>query len=606
MSKKKNKSQISVVSLSSYTSPEIIESNNKEWVEFGSDNNYFQYLIDRFNGSTTNGAVINGIAQLIFGRGLDATDSARRPEQYAKMISLFKKDDVRKLAYDLKLFGQASIQVIYAKNKKSIVKAEHFPVETLRAEKCEADDKQIQAYYYHPNWEDVRPSEKPTRIDAFGVKKTPANIEILYIKPYTAGMYYYSTPDYQGGLQYAELEEEISNYHLSNIANGLAPSMLINFSNGVPDQRTREEIERKIYQKFSGSSASGKFILSFSDDKESAATIDPVQLSDAHNQYQFLSTEAQSKVMVAHRVVSPMLLGIKDNTGFGNNAEELKNGSIMMQNLVASPFQDLLIDAFDKILAFNDISLNLYFKTLQPLQFIDLENVQDQETRETETGIKMSKVFAELDQFGEDEDLENWELIDERKVDYDKEEELNKQIEKLNEPSLLSKVYNFVRTGTARPNAKSSQDGETEEYKYKVRYQYAPLTYSEKNSRPFCKKMVDARKLYRKEDIMQMSKIYLGDGYTNKEGKTVGWGPKGALTFDRWLYKGGGDCHHYWMRKTYRGKGKNVDVRRNSANVSVNKAKKDGFKPEVNDKKVAKRPTDMDYNGFLPTNKRFK
>ena len=418
--KTKKKSAISVVSLSSYTTPEIIETNNKEWVEFGADNNFFQYLIDRFNGSTTNGAVINGIAQLVYGRGLDATNSAKKPEQYAKMISLFKKDDVRKLAYDLKLFGQCSMQVIYAKNKRTIEKVEHFPVETLRAEKCSADDKQIQAYYYHPNWQDIKPSDKPTRIDAFGVKKTPANVEILYIKPYTAGMYYYSTPDYQGGLQYAELEEEISNYHLNNIMNGLAPSMLINFNNGVPDQQKREELERSIYKKFSGSSNAGKFILAFNDDKDSQADINPVQLSDAHNQYQFLSDESQSKIMVAHRVVSPMLLGIKDNTGFGNNAEELKNGSIMMQNLVAAPFQDLLIDAFDQILAYNGISLNLYFKTLQPLQFIDLENVQDQETREEETGIKMAKMLDRIDEFGEEEDLENWELIDERKVDYEK------------------------------------------------------------------------------------------------------------------------------------------------------------------------------------------
>ena len=87
------------------------------------------------------------------------------------------------------------------------------------------------------------------------------------------------------------------------------------------------------------------------------------------------------------------LLGIKDNTGFGNNAEELKNASILMQNIVINPFQELLIDALDKILAFNGIALNLYFKTLQPLQFMDLENVKDAETREEETGIKMSKVF---------------------------------------------------------------------------------------------------------------------------------------------------------------------------------------------------------------------
>ena len=136
-------------------------------------------------------------------------------------------------------------------------------------------------------------------------------------------------------------------------------------------------------------SNAGKFILAFNDDKESAADINPVQLSDAHNQYQFLSEESQKKIMISHRIVSPMLLGIKDSSGFGNNAEELETATVLMQNTVIIPFQELLTDAFDKILAFNNISLNLYFKTLQPLQFVDLENVKDSETREQETGVKM-------------------------------------------------------------------------------------------------------------------------------------------------------------------------------------------------------------------------
>ena len=590
---KASNSKVSFVNLSTYTSPQIVETKNKEWVEFGADNNYFQFLIDRANGSATSSACITGISQMIYGRGLDATDSSKRPEQYARMISLFKKDDVRRFAYDLKLSGQCAIQVIYSKDRKSIAKVEHLPIETLRAEKCGAEDKKVQAYYYHPDWVNIKPSEKPLRIPAFGISNTPQPIEILYVKPYEAGMYYYSTPDYQGGLQYAELEEEVSNYHLNNIMNGLAPSMLINFNNGVPDEEKQTLVENKIKAKFSGSSNAGKFILAFNDDKESAADINPVQLSDAHNQYQFLSEESQKKIMISHRIVSPMLLGIKDSSGFGNNAEELETATVLMQNTVIIPFQELLTDAFDKILAFNNISLNLYFKTLQPLQFVDLENVKDEETREQETGVKMSKVFSDLEQLGEDEDLENWELIDERKVDYDKEDELNKELNKLNNPklSLLSKVWNLATTGTARPNAKSEQDGENEEgVQFKVRYQYAPLRASN-NSREFCKKMVNAAKIYRKEDIQQMS----------QRAVNAGWGLNGADTYDIWLYKGGGDCHHFWMRKTYRAKSAKTkaDVGNPNAEVSVNKAKKEGFKPEVNAKEVAKRPTDMPNNGFV-------
>jgi hypothetical protein len=216
-------------------------------------------------------------------------------------------------------------------------------------------------------------------------------LEILYIKPYRAGFYYYSPVDYQGGLPYAELEEEIANYHINNIQNGLAPSMLINFNNGVPSEEERRSIEQQIATKFSGSSNSGKFILAFNDNKDLAATVDPVQLSDAAEQYQFLSAEATQKIMVSHRIVSPMLLGIKDNSGLGNNADELKTASMLLDNLVIRPKQEIILDGIDQILAYNDISLNLYFKTLQPLEFTETE-VQDAEVIEESTGVKTEDI----------------------------------------------------------------------------------------------------------------------------------------------------------------------------------------------------------------------
>ena len=670
-------SEFGFVNLSTYTSPEVKEVNGADWIEYGADNNYFQYLIDRYNGSPTNNAAINGISQAIYGKGLNATNSNSKPNEYAQMVSLFKKDVVRKLCYDLKLMGQCAMQVIYSKDRKTIAQIEHMPIETLRAEKCD-DDGEIPAYYYYKDWANIKKSDIPLRIPAFGMSNE--NIEIYYIKPYKSGFYYYSPVDYQGGLQYAELEEEVSNYHLNNILNGLAPSMLINFNNGTPNQQERQLIETKIAQKFSGTSNAGKFILAFNDNKESQAEITPVQLSDAHNQYQFLSDEAESKIQVAHRVVSPFLLGIRTSSGFSSNADEIKTASLLMDNTVIRPFQELLIDSFDNILSYNDISLNLYFTTLQPLEFTEVDSeIQDKETIEEETGVEMQKFnlkmidgkeafetkeeaekVAEemgcggshehevegvvyfmpcvsheelkapcwdgyeqrgmktkngkkvpncvkleevtLESFGEDEDLTEWELIDERKVDYEAEEALDYQIDQLNTKgkSLLSKLWEFVTTGTARPNAKSKQDEVVDGTQFKVRYQYAPLKASLQpdNSRDFCQKMVKAKKIYRKEDIEMMDSVKLN----------YGWAPKGKQKqgYSIWFYKGGGACHHFWMRKTYMKKGKgSIDIKSPLApSISVNKAIKEGFKPEKNSPLVAKRPIDMPNEGFLPTNKR--
>jgi hypothetical protein len=183
-------------------------------------------------------------------------------------------------------------------------------------------------------------------------------------------------------------------------------------------------------------------------------------------------------------------------------------------------------------------------------------------------------MFDLLEEYGEEEDLENWVLVDEREVDYDQEEALDKMI-------------GLASTGTARPNATSEQDGEADDMKFKVRYQYAPLK-TQSNSREFCKLMVGAKKIYRKEDIMQMS----------QRAVNAGFGENGAATYDIWLFKGGAACHHFWMRKTYMAVDVKPDATNPNAEISVNKAKKEGFTPETNDPKVAKRPIDMPNKGF--------
>tara|TARA_X000001382_G_C3176547_1_gene181133 strand:+ start:560 stop:1792 length:1233 start_codon:yes stop_codon:yes gene_type:complete len=384
--------KIHIVNLESYSRPDIKEYSNQDWISYGDDNNYFEYLIDRYNGSPTNNAAINGIAEMIYGKGLDATDGDKNQSQYDEMKELFTKDCMKKICYDYKMMGQAALQIIYTKDRKKIAQVEHMPVETLRAEKCNSKGE-IEAYFYHSNWEEYKQSDKLKRIPAFGKSKSP--LEILYIKPYRAGYKYYSPVDYQGGLQYAELEEEVANYHINNIQNGLAPSMLINFNNGVPPDEQREMIERSIVEKFSGSSNAGRFILAFNDSKELAATIEPVQLSDAHQQYQFLSDESMRKVMVSHRIVSPMLVGIKDSTGLGNNAEELQTASVLMDNTVIRPMQVTILDELEKVLMYNGIELDIYFKTLQPLEFTDLTNAISESEIEKETGVKRDQVDEE-------------------------------------------------------------------------------------------------------------------------------------------------------------------------------------------------------------------
>ena len=99
--------------------------------------------------------------------------------------------------------------------------------------------------------------------------------------------------------------------------------------------------------------------------------------------------------MVSHRIVSPMLVGIKDKTGLGNNAEELQTASLLMDNTVIRPMQVTILDALEEILEFNGIELDIYFKTLQPLEFTDLTNAVNDSEVEKETGVKPNEIQRE-------------------------------------------------------------------------------------------------------------------------------------------------------------------------------------------------------------------
>ncbi len=567
-----NKNSIRFVQMSNYTSPVVKEVKSKDWVEYGENNLYFEHLIDRYNGSPTNNACINGISQMIFGRGLDAINSSI--DDYTEFKMLINDEDVQKISSDLKLLGNAAIQVVYNIDHTRILEVEHFPVETLRAGKAN-DEGVIEHYYYFPDWSKIKRTDKPTPICAFGTS-TSGN-EILYIKPYKAGFYYYAPPDYQGGLQYSELEEEISNYHLNNILNGLAPSMLINFNNGIPDEDMQATIEADVQRKYGGTSNAGRFILAFNDKPEEKATIEAIQLSDAHNQYQFLSDESMRKIMISHRVVSPLLLGIKDQTGFGNNADELKTASILMDNVVIRPFQDLIIKAIDKILAFNKINIPLYFKTLQPLEFTDLENATTKEQIVEETGQNFSKIndhmyteiMAQID--GEVIDYNEWELVSESAAGEDEH--------------LYNSMYtnSFKFAAQIQPTGGESwQDNDL----FKIRYSYAGNPTPE---REFCKLMMGNGLYYKYEDLDKDTTY------------NPGFGPRGTASYNIFLYKGGANCKHYWMRSIF--------LKKDNGKISVNQARqiinnmepseRSKYRLPVNDPKVAKLPYDMPNHGYL-------
>ena len=585
---------IHLIQLNEYERPTITEERNRNWVGIGENNDYYQYLIDAYMDSTTNNAVINGVVNLIYGKGLDATDSNKKPEQYAQMKSLLKPKDLRCVAQDLKLLGEASFQITYNQNKISAIT--HFPRETLRAEKMD-ENGNINNYYYAPDWSKVTKSTKLKKFPVFG---SGAQNEIYIVKRSLTGFYYYSPADYN--TAYATLEDEIACYLINDTQNGFSGTKVVNFNNGVPDREKQLAIKNDVMSKLSGSYGE-KTIIAFNNNAESATTVTDIPLNDAPAHYSYLSEECSKKIMLTHRVTSPLLLGLSSANGFSSNADEIENASRLFNNVVIQPYQNLLIDSLDAILAVNDISLNLYFKTIEPLEFMDLENVEGEENIEEQTGIK-------------EEESTELEIMASKSVsNKDSDELLKNALDSLKGVKMDTKEFEIVdirdlddENESVEDWAKSmiqlsdvvdsKEDGFStlDKSMYKVRYKYAKGSSRGGESREFCKEMMSrtsAGIVYRLEDIDKASR--------NMNFKAAKLPMHKGQKYDLFKFKGGVYCRHKWQQILYKiKKGKEAgsdDLDDYKKSKTIPKS----YEPKPRGRKQAvKAPVNMPNNGHHP------
>mgnify|MGYP007124068570 CR=1 FL=1 len=587
-----------LIQLGQYERPTITEERNKDWVSIGDNNDYYQSLIDAYMDSTTNNAVINGVVNQIYGKGLDATDSAQKPDQYAQMKSLVKPHDLRNVCQDLKLLGEAAFQITYNGNKISAIT--HFPRETLRAEKMN-DKGEIKNYYYSADWSKVNRNTKLKKFPVFG---SGAQNEIFIIKRYVTGFYYYSPADYN--TAYATLENEIACYLINDTQNGFSGTKVVNFNNGVPDREKQLAIKNDVMNKLTGSYGE-RVIVAFNNNAESKTSVENIPLDNAPQHYEYLSTECSKKIMLTHRVTSPLLLGLSSANGFSSNADEIENASRLFNNVVIQPYQNLLIDSLDAILAVNDISLNLYFKTIEPLEFMDLENVEGEENIEEQTGIKEEEESTELEIMasksvsnkdsdellkdaldslkGVKMDTEEFEIVDIRDLDDE-----NESVEDWAKSMIqLSDVVD------------SKEDGFStlDKSMYKVRYKYAKGSSRGGESREFCKEMMSrtsAGIVYRLEDIDKASR--------DMNFKAAKLPMHNGQKYDLFKFKGGVYCRHKWQQILYKiKKGKEVgsdDLDDYKKTKSIPKS----YEPKPRGRKQAvKAPVNMPNNGHHPNYK---
>lgn len=532
--------KLQIINLSNYIRPEIREVSGKKWVLNGDKNSFYQIIIDAYNGSPTNSAIIDSYSQFIYGKGLTSTGKSQKPSEWAAIMSLVSKKDLRKICKDFEMFGEASIEVKYINNK--IQRCFHIAKQRIAPEVAN-EDGDITGFYYSYDFSNVN-KYKPERFDAFGYGEgIGERSEIYIIRDYQVGQFYYSNPSYVSGISWAKMEEEISNYSINHIQKGLSFGHIINMNCGIQESaETIQENTRQIRNHLTGSQNAGAFFLNWNDNKDSEITISALEVSDAHQQYAYLSAEARQQLCTSHKLTSPMLVGIKEANGFSSNAEEIKVGFAELMINVISPKQEIILDSLMEIFAVNGITLDLQFENLRGEEqaiaetpAIALTQLASQHVCCSKDDNGLSGVADALIEMGEILNEDEWIEIDAIPV--------TKELE-INEITL-----NLAKSFASFPNVTSEQDTEL----FKIRYSYEGAFNAQ---RDFCNKMVSAGRTYRKEDI------------TIAETKVVnpGLGPDGADNYSIWLYKGGVNCNHFWMRKIY--------LRKNNKQIGVNEARK--------------------------------
>ena len=561
-------SEIKLITLTNYVRPPLMEDKSRDWVMNGKLNQYYNYIIDRNNGSPTNASINESYTTLIYGKGLRTSSGALGAEGWGRLQTILRPRELRKMVRDFQVFGEFSFEIIESKGGE-LHSLTHVPKEMLIP--AIANEKnEIEKYWFSRNWQKYTDIDyTPISFPAFGAQKGNS---MFVARPYTVGNEYFGSPDYSSGLVFAEIEEELSNMYISSIKNGLSAGYIINIPNGTnytPEEK--EEFERQVKKKLTSSSNASNFIISFND-QEVAIDVTPFPVnSSVHKQWSELTEQAKTQLMTAHRVISPSLVGLSSASGFSSVADEMDMSERQTIKRVIKPKQDFVIESLEEVLVHYGINLDLYFAPLTE-EKIEVK----EETAELSSHVCMSdgaptELADSLIELGETLDASEWTMLSSADVDYD------------TDGDLYDLVEFATSTGTARPNSKSAQDSK----EIAIRYRYVG---NPNPQRAFCKKMMQANKLYRKEDILQMNKAGINDGF----------GLGGTNNYSIWLYKGGGKmsdnfpqgtCRHKWQREIYLKKGSSLDVNSPLAKtISTSEARRKGYKVPTNENIVSIKP----------------
>lgn len=561
--------------------PEFKQVRGKDWIYWGEDNDYPDYLIDLYMRSSTHNAIITGKVNYVLGNGwvVNKTGSSIENQAIAnKFIEKINEDQTlnelsEPVFLDFEIYNAVAIQVIWNKAKTDF-DLHHIPLNKLRTNEDETK------YYYSKDWDKSINQLADTKKSgfeeyaAFDFNKKQNGIYVYKITAPRKGKdpNVYSMPEYIGSTQAIETDLECSNYNLSEIKTGFSAGTILNFYNGIPEADKKKEIEKQIKDKFSGTDRAGGIIINFADGKDRGSEVTALTGNDLDKRYIELKKDVRQEIFTGHKVTDPSLFGVKSE---GVVFERVANvvSQEMFQNSYVNRRQRILEKIFNRFAKLKKITATI---ELKPLSIIDndifteetivanlpAKAVQDiiaermgidltkYESKgiTTTTQITQSKYssqefeFKLIEAFGKvGRKRERFEIIKSKEFFYtDKISTLESELQIFKDDDLVAPEGSpKFPSGPSLPK----------EIKIEVLYSYelrgnAPALLPGGTSRDFCKQLMRQDLLYTRDEI---------DGLSNE------------FDTDVWKYKGGWytnpntdaptpQCRHIWKQNVVKRK----------------------------------------------------
>ena len=322
-----------VINLEAINLPEFKEVRGKDWVSYGKRNLFPYKLIDLLNSSAIHGTAVNAKLDATKGEGL-----AEIGEDIVNAKGETLNEIYERIALDYILFGGFSLNPIWNRAGDKVVELYHIPFSCVRSGKLDDMDEVVE-YFYSSDWNNIR-KYKPKRFAAYNAKDNRGDdaSQIYYHYDYSPSSDVYPLPSYIGAVNDIELDARIAKFHNANISNGMSPSLMINLPNGTPTPDEQRQIHRDLTDSFSGENNAGRVFLTFSDGADRAPQLTPVQSAN-DDYYVVLEERITSRILTAHRITSPLLIGIRGGGGLGNNAEEIETAYTHFMSSVIQPIQ---------------------------------------------------------------------------------------------------------------------------------------------------------------------------------------------------------------------------------------------------------------------------